>query len=41
MAWAYKKDYQINSVDEFIGYENSFVIYPNPASEQLFIESKI
>ncbi len=40
MAWVYKKDYQVNSVDEFTENENNFVIYPNPASNQLFIESK-
>jgi hypothetical protein len=40
MAWVYRKGDQLNSVDEFI--ENkTFVIYPNPASNQLFIESKI
>jgi hypothetical protein len=39
MAWVYRKGDQLNSVDEFI--ENkTFVIYPNPASNQLFIESK-
>ena len=41
MAWVYKKGYQLNSVDEFTENENNFVIYPNPASNQLFIESKI
>jgi hypothetical protein len=41
LAWVYKRDYQLNSVDEFTKNENNFVIYPNPASNQLFIESKI
>jgi len=41
MAWVYKKDYQSNSLDEFTKNENNFVIYPNPASEQLFIESTV
>jgi len=41
MAWVYKKDYQVNSIDEFTENENNFVIYPNPASNQLFIERKI
>ena len=41
MAWVYKKDYQLNSLDEFTENENNFTIYPNPASNQLFIESQI
>ena len=40
MAWIHKKDYQLNAVNEFTEYESNFVIYPNPASNQLFIESK-
>lgn len=40
MAWVYKKEYPVNSVDEFTNNENNIVIYPNPASNQLFIESK-
>ena len=39
-AWVYKKDYQLNAVNEFTENESNFVIYPNPASNQLFIESK-
>jgi hypothetical protein len=41
MAWVYKKDYQVNSIDGFDKQENNFVIYPNPTSNQLFLESKI
>ena len=41
MAWIYKKDYQITAVDEIHAQENSFILYPNPASNQLFIESEI
>jgi hypothetical protein len=41
MAWVFKKDYQVTAVDEIHAQENSFVIYPNPASNQLFIESEI
>jgi hypothetical protein len=41
LAWVYKRDYQVNSVDEFTKNDNNFVIYPNPVSNQLFIESKI
>jgi hypothetical protein len=41
MAWVFKKDYQVTTVDEIRTQENSFVIYPNPASNQLFIESEI
>jgi hypothetical protein len=41
MAWVYKKDYQVTAVDEIHGQENSFILYPNPASNQLFIESEI
>ena len=40
MAWVYKREYQLSSVDEFTENENNFVIYPNPASNQLFIERK-
>ena len=39
MAWVYKKDYQVTSVDETQTHENSFNIYPNPSINQLFIES--
>ena len=41
MAWVYKKNYQFNAVDEFTENETSFVVYPNPASNKLFIESEI
>ena len=41
MAWVYKKSYNVTSVDEFAENENNFVIYPNPANNQLIIESKI
>ena len=41
MAWVYKKDYQITVVDEIHAQENSFILYPNPASNQIFIESEI
>ena len=41
MAWVYKKDYQVTAVDEIHAQENSFILYPNPASNQLFIESEI
>ena len=41
MAWVFKKDYQVNSVGDYTKNENKFVTYPNPASNQLFIESKI
>jgi hypothetical protein len=41
MAWVFKKDFQLNSVDDFTEHENNFVIYPNPVSNQLFIETKI
>ena len=41
MAWVYKKDYQVTAVDEIHAQENSFILYPNPASNQIFIESEI
>lgn len=41
MAWVYKKSYHLTSVDEFAENENNFVIYPNPANQQLIIQSKI
>ena len=41
MACVYKKDYQITVVDEIHAQENSFILYPNPASNQIFIESEI
>jgi len=41
MAWVYKKNYQFNAVDEFTENETNFVVYPNPASNKLFIESEI
>jgi hypothetical protein len=41
MAWVFKKNYQVNAVDDITENENNFVIYPNPASNQLILESKI
>ena len=40
MAWVYKRDYQVNAIDDITGHENNFVVYPNPASSQLFIKSE-
>ncbi len=40
MAWIFKKDLLFNSVDEISKNANNFAIYPNPAKNQLFIESK-
>jgi len=40
LAWVYKRDYQVNSVDEFTKNDNNFVIYPNPVSNQLFMKVK-
>jgi hypothetical protein len=41
MAWVFKRDYQVNAIDDLTKNENNFVIYPNPASNQLILESKI
>jgi len=41
MAWVFKKNYQVNAIDDITKNENNFVIYPNPASNQLILESKI
>ena len=41
MAWVFKKNYQVNVVDDITKNENNFVIYPNPASNQIILESKI
>ena len=41
MAWVFKKNYQDISIDDITKNENNFVIYPNPASNQLILESKI
>ena len=40
MAWVFKKDNQVNAIDDITAHENNFVIYPNPSSNQLFIESE-
>jgi hypothetical protein len=40
MAWVYKKDYQVNEIDDLTKHKNNFVIYPNPSSNELFIESE-
>ena len=40
MAWVYKRDYQVNAIDDITGHENNFVVYPNPASSHLFIKSE-
>lgn len=40
MAWVFKKNYQVNAVDDITKNKNNFSIYPNPASNQLIIESK-
>lgn len=39
MAWVFKKDYPLNALDGVTENENSFFIYPNPASNQLFIKT--
>jgi hypothetical protein len=41
MAWVYKKDYQVSSTEDVTKHENNFAIYPNPTSNQLFIERKV
>ncbi|MEZ7925875.1 MAG: T9SS type A sorting domain-containing protein [Flavobacteriales bacterium] len=41
MAWVFKKNYQDISIDDITKNVNNFVIYPNPASNQLILESKI
>ena len=41
MAWVFKKNYQDISIDDITENENNFVVYPNPASNQLILESKI
>lgn len=40
MAWVFKKDYLVNSIDETQTNENNFVVYPNPSSNHIFIKSK-
>jgi hypothetical protein len=40
-AWVFKKDYQVLAVDDISTHKSNFVIYPNPTSNQLFIESEI
>ena len=40
MAWVFKKEYHLLAVDDIALNENNFIIFPNPASNQLFIESK-
>ena len=40
MAWVYKKDYQVNEIADLTKHKNNFVIYPNPSSNELFIESE-
>lgn len=40
MAWVFKKEYHLTAVDDIALNENNFIIFPNPASNQLFIESK-
>lgn len=40
MAWVYKKDELINTIDDISMDGNNFAIYPNPSSNKLFIESK-
>lgn len=41
MAWVFKKEYQVNDVDEIALNKNNFFIYPNPSRNQLYIESEI
>jgi len=40
MAWIFKNELQVASVDEFSEHENKYAIYPNPATNQLFIDNK-
>ena len=42
MAWVFKRDYlNTAAVDDVVLNENKFTIYPNPAINQIFIESEI
>ena len=42
MAWVFKRDYLNTAVvDDVVLNENKFTIYPNPAINQIFIESEI
>ncbi|MDB0062922.1 T9SS type A sorting domain-containing protein [Crocinitomicaceae bacterium] len=41
MAWVFKKEYQVNDVDDIALNKNNFFIYPNPSRNQLYIESEI
>ena len=41
MAWVYKKEYQANGMGDFLENENSIVIYPNPAENQLNLDVEV
>jgi hypothetical protein len=41
MAWVFKKEYIVNSIDDFAINKNHFIIYPNPVRNYLIIESRI
>jgi hypothetical protein len=40
-AWVFKRDYQVNAIDNITKNENNFVLYPNPTNHTLHIESKL
>ncbi len=39
-AWVFKKDYEVNSVQELSTYSPHFTLFPNPVNTMLHIESK-
>ena len=38
MAWVFKKDYQLSSIDNFTEDHKNVIIYPNPSREIFNIE---
>ena len=41
MAWVFKKDYQMSSLDNFIEGQKHVIIYPNPTKSVIYLSEKV
>jgi hypothetical protein len=41
MAWVFKKDYQMSSLDNFIEGQKHVTIYPNPTKSVIYLSEKV
>ena len=41
MAWVFKKDYQLSSIDNFTEGQENVIIYPNPTKSVIYLSEKV